>query len=1100
MLDEVLEKWPTTPVSALGYGVGMFVGSLVSLLLLISGLGTFILSLVSNFQPFLKLLLAAVLVVTLVGAAGAVAGAFGGYVLSRKLGVQNRRRFIWRSGASLFAATAIMIIPAVAIVIVVGFMNDDLELSVGKLPAVFGFIGLLYGAIAGLFIGLLIAGLRQTLGPLLATTMGFAAGGALLGLGIHLLFRFSLDNRIVELLILQFFLFLFGAMGGGGIGVAFRYVDRDRTLLPPTRGWRIFRNVALAILLLMTISAVAKLINTLTVTQPDLAEKVVLPTVGTAWTFADEGVPVGAGASKPAIAVGQDGSVVVAWTDSSSSGPGVYYAQMAAGESTWGEPVLVADSPAPTPETPAVTVDENGNVHVVWAATDSASGGNRLQYSRCAVDACSPATSLSDLLASSCPGEDGSVQGEGNFAVGTDNAGEVLVTWAGAEQVPHIRIDSQNGVAGAQVDCLAPAENLQEAGAITVASNGPDSFTVAMNVAGEGEETLIVEWNFQGGELAGQATMINGGESAELFVDAQSNLHAAWCSETGAVQYLDPAGNVTETEFPRCIGRPSLAQDAEGKLHLIWYSDQVRRVTGDVVSGSFLYEQIKNEDGWTEPAIVARPPAADSVVLTSDRNGKLHMAWTTDSTIEYGSTAPYLCDGLPQTPIARIVYETVRQEKFRPADDPVPYCHNRFERIVFTPNAVAPEVDQPDNPNAAFDDVASLIKSARYEALFATMQWDAPNENGGPGATLAEAVAELYENVRNHPEQYPRGMTVRILLGNVPDLAIFEPTTQIYHVFQDLADAGVTEMRNDEIGWRLEIADYGGAWPHMHSKFAVVDGREAIAGGFNFGFLHLPKDHPSGLGYDMSDKGLEVAGPVAQAMVAAYDDLWRGSDLYSCSRFPPPLPRLEFLWCDVTATPTDHPPEVLRFADNAGDTTAFALDHTSKLHESDEAILAAIGSAQRTIDLAEVNFSLDTICLAAVLLANLCSSDESVPPYMLALLEAIEERDVHVRVIVESTAFNGFENRIGIEWLASELEQIGKRDNVEFKFYNGKMHDKALLIDDEFLIIGSQNFHYSAWGSPSLTEYNLATDDSQAVADFLNEYEFHWEQGFPFEE
>jgi cardiolipin synthase len=115
------------------------------------------------------------------------------------------------------------------------------------------------------------------------------------------------------------------------------------------------------------------------------------------------------------------------------------------------------------------------------------------------------------------------------------------------------------------------------------------------------------------------------------------------------------------------------------------------------------------------------------------------------------------------------------------------------------------------------------------------------------------------------------------------------------------------------------------------------------------------------------------------------------------------------------------------------------------------------------------------------------------------LLEAVEERDVHVRVIVESTAFNGFENRIGIEWLATELEAIGKRDNVEFKFYNGKMHDKALLIDGEFLIIGSQNFHYSAWGSPSLTEYNLATDDPEATAKFQSEFDYHWDEGIPVE-
>jgi len=1078
----------------------MLVGSLISLLIIVSGLGSLILSLFGNNQPFLKLLLAVVLVVVILGAAGEIAGVIGGYFLSRKLQVANRRRFIWRSGSSLFAATAIMIIPTLAIVIVVGFMNEDLELSVGKLPAVFASIGLLYGAIAGLFVGLLIAGLRQTLGPLLSTTVGFIMGGAFLGLGFHLIFRWSLESRLPELIILLLSLFLFGALGGGGIGFAFRYVNRDRTLLPPTRGWRIFRNFALAVLLLLLISAVVKLINTLTVTQPDLAEQLVLPTAGTAWNLTEEGPPVGEGASAPAIAVGPEGGVTLAWTQSGGEQAGVYYAQLPAGDTSWGEPVLVADSPAPATGMPRVAVDEGGNVHVVWAVSEGVSGGNRLYYSQCAQGSCSPAESLSDLVAAACPGEDGSLRADSDFAVGSDEAGDVLVTWAGVERVPHVVLGAQAGASDARIDCLLAPEELRQPGAVTVSSDTPGSFIVAMNIAGEGEEPVIVEWHYEAGELVSRPSIVGGGEAPELFVDREGNVHAAWCSESGIVHYMDPTGNVAQTEFPGCMSRPGLAQDAEGKLHLIWTSNQVRRVTGDVVSGSFLYEQILNDEGWSEPAIIAQPPAGDAVVLTGDSNGRLHLAWTADSTIAYASMMPYACAELPETAIARIVYETVRQEKFRPADDPVPFCHNRFERVVFTPNPASPNVDQPDNPNAAFDDVAALVRSARYEALFATMQWDAPNENGGPGATLADAVADLYESVKANPEQYPRGMTVRIMLGNVPDLAVFEPTTQIYHVFWDLHNAGVTEMRNDEIGWRLEIADYGGAWPHMHTKFAVVDGREALAGGFNFGFLHLPLDHPSGLGYDMSDKGLEVSGPVAQAVLAAYDDLWRGSDLYSCSRFPPPLPRLEFLWCDVTETPTDHPPEVLRFSDNAGDTTAFALHHTTVFHESDEAILAAIGSAQQTIDVAEVNFSLDTVCLAAVLLVNLCSSEDSVPPYMQALLEAVEERDVFVRVIVESSAFNGFENRIGIRWLMTELEAIGKQDHVEIKFYNGKMHDKALLIDEEFLIVGSQNFHYSAWGSPSLTEYNIATDDSQAIADFLSEFDYHWVEGLPVEE
>ena len=62
------------------------------------------------------------------------------------------------------------------------------------------------------------------------------------------------------------------------------------------------------------------------------------------------------------------------------------------------------------------------------------------------------------------------------------------------------------------------------------------------------------------------------------------------------------------------------------------------------------------------------------------------------------------------------------------------------------------------------------------------------------------------------------------------------------------------------------------------------------------------------------------------------------------------------------------------------------------------------------------------------------------------------------------------------------------------------MHDKSALIDNELLIIGSQNFHWSAWGTPSLTEYNIATDDREAVADFSSEFEHQWQKGISWED
>jgi phosphatidylserine/phosphatidylglycerophosphate/cardiolipin synthase-like enzyme len=251
----------------------------------------------------------------------------------------------------------------------------------------------------------------------------------------------------------------------------------------------------------------------------------------------------------------------------------------------------------------------------------------------------------------------------------------------------------------------------------------------------------------------------------------------------------------------------------------------------------------------------------------------------------------------------------------------------------------------------------------------------------------------------------------------------------------------------------------------------------------------------------MTDMGMQMTGPVAQTVLAAYDDLWRNSERIQCPGNPPAHDLLFSLFCTTEPARVWHVPEVLRFHPaEKNENAAFALHHTLAHLESDEALLAAIGAARDSIDLFEVNFSLNSPCLALAAVSDLCTDEDFAPVYMIALRDAVLENDVHLRVMMEESAMNGIENRTGIVWLAKQLAGTDKLDNLELRFSSNKMHNKALLVDKEFLSVGSQNFHYSAWGSPSLTEYNLATDDPEAVKEFLTEYEYWWQKAIPVRE
>ncbi|NCF65987.1 MAG: hypothetical protein GWP61_08430 [Chloroflexi bacterium] len=868
-------------LSALGYGAGMAAGTLLIFFLLNNQLIDALVSLLDRLQIFLRLLFGIALIFVVVGLGGGVGGAIGGWVLSGVSDADNRRSFTWRSGASFFLAHAILVIPLLLVTYFVGFLNPDIDTTFSKLPTLFAAYGLLYGALAGLLLGWLTVGLRQTLGVFLASLIGFGVGGWLAGAGIYLFGQIDSPGRLVSVLSAMAILLVFGAGGGAALGFAYQYVHEKRTFLPQTRGWRTVRNVVLGIIALTLLLALGRLIETLTIRPADLAQTLPLTTIGTHWLAAEE-------------------------------------------------EEIAALNPGPVPE---LFVDGNGHAVEIWC----------------------------------------------------DAVGQV-------------------------------------------------------NVQVGGDEAVLIP-------------------------------------------------------FPRCLNQPVVAEDGEGTLHLVWYSDEAIKVTGVPSSGHFLYESTGHTSGWTEPVIVARPQDLTQPVLSSTADGTVLLAWDDQGQSKFATQTAYNCDDVPLSELGEVMYTAVRQEKFRPASDPIPYCHNRYDRLLFTPNPTSPDSDLPKTEYGAFDLVADLVRTAEYEVLFTTMQWDKPSEFGSPGLTLTTAVADLYEKVKANPDAYPRGMTVRILLGNVPELAVFEPTNQMTSLLQDLRDAGVTEMVNEEIGWNLEVANFGGAWPHAHSKFVVVDGKTALAAGFNYSYLHLSKSHPSGKGLDMNDLALQITGPVAQTVMAAYDDLWSGSDLISCSTFPPPLPTLEFLWCDRSVAEADHVPEVMRFYPTDGGANAFALHHTMVFLESDEAIAGVLESAQETIDIFEVNFSLDTICIVASLLGGICDAQELAPPYMKALVKAVVENDVQIRVLVEPSAMNGLENRIAIRWIQDELEKHGKTDNVSVKFYDGKMHDKGFLVDDQLLVIGSQNFHWSAWDTPSLTEYNMATEDPTAIQDFLQDFDYQWERG-----
>ncbi len=488
--------------------------------------------------------------------------------------------------------------------------------------------------------------------------------------------------------------------------------------------------------------------------------------------------------------------------------------------------------------------------------------------------------------------------------------------------------------------------------------------------------------------------------------------------------------------------------------------------------------------------------------MTGDEEGNLLLVWQEADQSMYSAVQEvYTCDEQQLSTLESAGLQVLLTGGTRPEGTEIPYCRNQFSHIIYTPNPEPAFSDEPPTPNSAFDWVsAAIIREAQYEVLFSTMQYEPSTSPPSPGNVLAQGVAALYKEVKAHPENYPKGMTVRIMLGNYPSLSTLEYGSQLKDAISDFRAAGVGQMVEPEIGWRLEFANFPGAYPHSHTKFVVIDGERSTSVGFNYGYLHFPKDHPSGLGYDLLDLGIVIQGPIAQESISVYDDMWEGANQIYCEDFYPEDGSDWQDTCTELSAGAVHIPEVMRYyLPPEGDDNSFSLYRNSIFKEADNFIATGLAFSTDTIDIMETNFSLELVCMINIIFPDFCTFEDALP-WMVSMVEGITNNNTHVRVIMENTNSNGLENRVAGVELMEELTRLGLEDQVELRFYNGKIHAKSILMDEELLIIGSHNLHYSAWGDQGLNEYSLATDNPEAIAEYQAMFETKWQEAIPFEE
>ena len=1074
-------NWRGILITGLAYGGGLAVGNVASQILF-SVLSP---EVYGSLGEAVRLIIGIVIVMVITGLGGAVGGFLGGWTLPIIGEPRGKYGFAWRSAIAVGVVYGTFLLLAVFGLSTLT-SRDAAFMPVGPFMNAYLFVGLIFGALFGVILGFLTVGWRKTGSVFIAGVVGFALGGAALGVGIWAYLGSAppgglRDGTAIYLLLGLLF---FGLFGGLAIGFVFDRLARRDTGVPgaPLKPW--IRYTLFGLLGLVVILVLIQLRPLVSFAADILTPRAALQTktiaadsVGTHWI---ESSPIAAYQSEITsldLSAGSTSGTALVWPEIAESAADVLL-QLGVGDGglTWGTPINVSNT-SEISSSPSVDLDSEGSAHVAWLEGEL---GVAL-YALCSSGECATSESLATSGAS-CPS--GSISPDvATTDIASSPDGTVMAVWSDDGGGLHYR-SLPDGVEG----CV-PLPDSVSAGAYTLSSKSSTGYSLAFDDVQSGVWLTI----YSDGEWDASALELGAGVRPGLIVDESGSEQVAWCGEGSGVQFWSN-GEAEALSQLSCLGVPSVAIDQEGLTHVTWQSGQVEDVLGSLRQVDVLYETIGDGGSWTEPAIVAFLEGSQDYGMVSDAAGSLHLAWTgADPPIRYAQQTTYECDPGELSGTEAELYKVASLGGFRPEGDLIPFCQNQYDAMVFTPVSNPRFTDNPVTPAGAYDDYARLLEEAQYEALFTTMAYERAANQDSPGAILARGVARLYDKVKANPENYPRGMLVRIMLGNSPSPSFeqLEMDAGLWYVINDLEEAGLEKMVDPEIGWQVEVGNFAGRWPHSHVKTLVIDGEHVVASGFNHEYKPLSILHRSGKGKNDTDTGILVTGPIAQHSRTVYDQLWTGAILRHCPDLTVSEAELRVTCTDSRGVPS-HVPEVMRYSPTAGDATAFSMFRNQVYDEADQQLVAAYLSAEESIDLAQAMFSMPLICNLNHFF-DVCDWGQALP-YLEALMDAAEN-GVELRIVLTPYPIQSVENVITMEIFNKEAAERGLLRNVEIRMLDDLLHSKSAMIDGEFVIVGSQNLHWSAYGEGNgLSEYSLGVGDPKAAEQYQRFFDFLWDR------
>jgi phosphatidylserine/phosphatidylglycerophosphate/cardiolipin synthase-like enzyme len=768
----------------------------------------------------------------------------------------------------------------------------------------------------------------------------------------------------------------------------------------------------------------------------------------------------------------------IVWREVVGGKQDIFYSRIDRGiQST---PVNVSNSASFHSDFPQLVVDSTGTAHIVWQEEDNdQADDHEIHYSQCNETGCTSPFTLSDGLPCGIyPGDWKAI----TPSIGIDLNDELMVVWMSYEPNPvtHTMYSywPASGIPPSNRTGCQNSSGLFANPMVAGDSNG-DFHLVMMSY-----DFNIFYSSFTNGSWSANQNL-GSGFIPVVHVDQYDNVHAAWQNDNAPPEY-----SIKEVDSSTW----STAEDvfssmACSDLSLITDGRHWPRLT--CVAGGFLYEASRESDsvGWSEPESIAGNDGTTSQPhMVKDMSGILHLVWSDfrDGNWEIYYSPSYSCEGIePATAAGQAVLSVLEGDEDN--IEPLNYCKNKVQGAIFVP-ALAGSTD----PNEAFQQWADLAGSATHEVAFTVMYWskedDGKTQQGrpNPGKLVLQGVDSLYDAFKNEETtvNYPNGMTVRILLG--VEINALEPPQidQRHFVLEQLRDLGIPlyELYDGRI-WKVEVGLYNYDFEeHSHVKLMVVDSNEMIVSGYHpqYSFQTV------GSNANFDDLGIRISGPVAANAMAIFDSLWAGSKVLCAGQDISQITNWE-----TCGDPSDgvNPPHWVFTPVEDDIVLPLYRDHDRKT--ADHAVHAAIQTADTQVYAMQNRF---------LVLPVLGYVEPGLLEYADAIIEAADHAEI--RIILSSDYPNGKINMFSVRNFYKRVGAGVESDMV--RFYPGDLtdrtegvHTKSFMVDGEFLVIGSQNFDASAFGSSSLdldlVEYSVGIEDIDTVANVKAHFDLIWD-------